>query len=291
MARYSTTLFFSQMQDYGKMRGEEEQRTMRRPEKPEPTAIESHIAVTYKVLRRGLAVLAIGLPLVLSVLGYVQYGLALQESISAYYHASTSTDPGFDPFSAAGQGQMRDWFVGILWAVGVFLILYRGYGRRENQALNLAGILLILVAMFPMEWTCRNACSKITLHGVFAVAFFFMIGYVCIFRSGDTLALIRDAAKQANYRRTYRIIGLVMWVFPVIVVGLSFFQFYLFGRYTVFFIEAAGIWTFAYYWWQKSVEIEESRADQAALAGHLQRAPRKPGILPYLFDTTPHQPI
>jgi hypothetical protein len=145
---------------------------MTQPERPEPTAIESHIAVTYKVLRRGLAVLAIALPLVLSILGYVQYGLELQESISAYYHASTSAAPGFDPFSGAGQGQMRNWFVGILWAIGVFLILYRGYGRRENQALNIAGILLILVAMFPMEWACGNTCSKITLHGVFAVAFF-----------------------------------------------------------------------------------------------------------------------
>jgi hypothetical protein len=264
---------------------------MTRTERPDSKAIETHIAVTYQVLRRGLAVLALALPLVLSVLGYVQYGLELQESISAYYHAYTSTAPGFDRLSEAGQGQMRNWFVGILWAIGVFLILYRGYGRRENQALNLAGILLILVAMFPMEWACDNACSKIALHDVFAVAFFFMIGYVCIFRSGDTLELIRDAAKRANYRRTYRIIGLVMWVFPVVVVVLSFFQFKVFGVYTVFFIEAAGIWTFAYYWWQKSVEIEESRADQAALDGHLQRAPRKPGILPYLFDTTPHQPI
>jgi hypothetical protein len=258
---------------------------------PEPPSIEVHITSTYKVLRRGLAFLAIGLPLVLSILGFFQYGLAPQDSISAYYHAYASTAPGFDPLLEAGKGQMRNWFVGILWAIGVFLILYQGYGRRENIALNLAGTLLILVAMFPMEWTCRNTCSKISLHGVFAASFFIVIGYVCIFRAGDTLELIRDAAKKASYRRTYRIIGLIMWVFPVVVVGLTFFRFYLFGRYTVFFIEAAGIWTFAYYWWQKSVEIDESRADQAALNGHLQRAPRKPGMLPYLFDTTPHKPI
>jgi hypothetical protein len=267
------------------------QKMMSKSELPEPLSIEAHITSTYKVLRRGLAVLAIALPLVLSILGFLQYGLALQDSISAYYHAYTSSAPGFTPLLEAGKGQMRNWFVGILWAIGVFLILYRGYGRRENTALNLAGTLLILVAMFPMEWACGNTCSKVSLHGVFAVSFFLVIGYVCIFRSGDTLGLIQDAAKRASYRRTYRIIGLVMWAFPVVVVGLTFFRLYLFGRYTVFFVEAAGIWTFAYYWWQKSVEISESRADQAALNGHLQRAPRKPGVLPYVFDTTPYKPL
>jgi hypothetical protein len=72
----------------------------------------------------------------------------------------TGKTPGLQ--EVAGNGVMRDWFVGILWAIGVFLVLYRGYGRRENTALNIAGMLLIMVAMVPMDWTCGTACPKIS---------------------------------------------------------------------------------------------------------------------------------
>jgi hypothetical protein len=260
--------------------------------KTDPPTIEDHIISTYKVLRVGIGLLAFALPLILSIIGLYKYGLSLQDSISAYYHAYTSSSPGFDPFLEAGKGHMRNWFVGILWAIGVFLILYRGYGRRENVALNIAGILLICVAMFPMDWTCRDACSNVSIHGVSAVIFFIAIGYVCIFRSGDTLGdtlkLSLDDTSRTSYQRAYRIIGFVMWGFPVLVVVLNFFHLYVFGRYTVFIIETAGIWTFASYWLLKSREIAGSKIDRVALSGNLERAPRKPGVLKYWFDTAPH---
>ena len=181
----------------------------------------------------------------LAIGGWVGYGLPLQDSISAYYHAFVPTSPPPALFDVAGNGVMRNWFVGILWGIGVFLCLYKGFGRRENTALNLAGVLLIVVAMFPMGWTCGTTCPKVSVHGVAAMLFFLAIGYVCIFRSGDTLKLVADPKASAAYRRSYRVIGLVMWVFPLVVTVLQFFQIRPFGSSTVFFIEVAGIWTFA----------------------------------------------
>jgi hypothetical protein len=253
-----------------------------------PPSLEEHIVKTYSVLRHGLGFLAIALPIVLAVVGFIKDGLMLQDSISAYYHAfvPTAQPPGLHDI--AGNGVMRNWFVGILWAVGVFLVLYRGYGRRENIALNIAGVLLIAVAMFPMDWTCGTTCPKVSVHGIAAILFFLAIGYVCIFRSGDTLGLIKKPDVRKFYQRWYRIIGLVMWIFPVVVTVLEFFKLHPFGTRTVFFIEVAGIWTFAAYWLLKSREISLSEADAAVINGDLVRASRKPGTLQYWLDTTPY---
>ncbi|MBD1845056.1 hypothetical protein H6F89_16945 [Cyanobacteria bacterium FACHB-63] len=250
-------------------------------------SLTEHIITTYGALRRGIGYLAIALPVILTAWGFIKYKLPPQDSISAYYHAFVPTAQTTGLFDVAGKGVMRNWFVGILWAIGVFLVLYRGYGRRENTALNIAGVLLIVVAMFPMDWTCGTSCPKVSVHGVAAILFFLAIGYVCIFRSGDTLLLLKNPDAREFYKRLYRIIGIVMWVFPLVVTLLEFFQLRPFGTRTVFFIEVAGIWTFASYWLLKSREIDRSNADIAAASGELERTPRKSGALRYWFDPTP----
>jgi len=250
-------------------------------------SLEEHFVKTYRILRRGIGLLAIALPLILAIGGYVVHRLPLQDSISAYYHAfvPTSQPPGL--LDVAGNGVMRNWFVGILWAIGVFLYLYRGFGRRENIALNIGGLLLVVVAMFPMDWTCGSSCPKVSVHGVAAILFFLAIGYVCIFRSGDTLGLIKNPGDREFYRRWYRIIGIIMWVFPLVVAVLEFFKLRPFGTRTIFFVEVAGIWTFSAYWLLKNRELSRTDADDAAARGDLSRAVRKPGFFQYWFDPTP----
>jgi len=252
-------------------------------------SLESHMIQTYSALRWGIGILAIMLPIVLAVVGFAKYGLILQDSISAYYHAFVPTQQFPDLFAISGNGVMRNWFVGILWAIGVCLLLYKGYGHRENTALNIAGVLLITMSMFPMDWTCRDSCPKISIHGVAAILFFLSIGYVCIFRSGDTLKekLLPNPQDRQFYKRWYRIIGLTMWIFPVTVTVLEFFQIYPFGTRTVFFVEVVGIWVFAAYWLLKSREISVSEADLAVIKGDLVRAPRKSNVIQYWLDTTP----
>jgi hypothetical protein len=98
---------------------------------------------------------------------------------------------------------------------------------------------------------------------VSAVLFFIAIGYVGIFTSrdtlGETLKSGLDKTSRASYQRAYRIIRFIIWGLPVLVVVLNFFHLYAFGRYTVFLIETAGIWTFTSYWLLKSIEIAGSK--------------------------------
>jgi hypothetical protein len=250
--------------------------------------IEEYVIPTYTILRLGIGFLALALPIILVLVGFLFFKVHLQDSLSAYYHAYPSLDP-MKEFLESGKGSMRNWFVGILWTIGVFLILYRGFGRRENWALNVAGILLVMVAMFPMEWICipSNSCGKVSIHGTSALIFFLAISYVCIFRSGDTLPLVHNREKRDSYKVAYRVIGYAMAGFPIVVTTLNFFNLSLFGQYTIIVLESMGIWIFACYWILKSIETLSSAADSKAIRGHLSRSPRKRGLLQYLLDTTP----
>ena len=221
-----------------------------------PADLKDHIAATYRTVRIGAAVLAIALPFVLWIGGHILADLPLQQSMSAYYHG--------------GGGAMRDEFVGILFTVGAFLILYKGYTNLENYALNLAGVFLVGVAVFPMEWECDNSCSRFSLHGIFAVLFFLLIAYVCLFRASDTLGLIPDQAQVNRYKRAYTLMGLGMVASPAVAVLLSFvLQPHSDARSTIFFVEAVGVFIFGSYWILKSPEIARTKSERCASEGKL----------------------
>jgi hypothetical protein len=142
-----------------------------------PRSIERQIKDTYFSLRVGVAVIAFLLPPLLWVGGKIA-GFPLRASMSAYYYATpehplppvgpcakadaagaTSADPGTLP-----AGTMRNWLVGLLFAVGAILYVYKGYTTRENIALNVAGLLAVGIALFPMPWTCGPS-PRFTMHG------------------------------------------------------------------------------------------------------------------------------
>lgn len=225
-------------------------------------SLHDHVFGTYITLRRGMAIMAFAFPLLLWLLGWLLYGIDLQNSMSAYYFAVPA--PGSDAFP------MRTWFVGLLFAIGGFLYLYKGFTDRENFALNLAGVFALMVALFPMDrdgaaGAGRSLASQLSIHGASAVLLFVCLAYVAIACASKTLRLLPPAhkAKEQGFRRAYRIIGLAMVAAPV-----GAFVYTLISgdraRY-VFVVEALGIWAFAAYWFVKSYEMSLSRAEEAVL--------------------------
>lgn len=223
------------------------------------TPISSHIAKTYAAARGGLAYLAFGFPLVLLIGGYFLAKLPLQDSMSAYYHA--------------GGGVMRNWFVGLLFALGINLFLHKGFTPAENNALNLAGVMALGVALFPMAWKGFEAVDltvwtiEFSLHGFCAVALFLCIGYVSIFRACDTVDLVKDKKRRERYAMIYKCLGWAMVASPVAAFILSNVTD---SRNTlIYFIELAGVWVFAAFWLIKRHEIAETNADGKAARGEL----------------------
>ncbi|WP_316149593.1 hypothetical protein [Cupriavidus sp. BIC8F] len=244
--------------------------------------VEDHVQNTYKSLRLGLAVLAIALPVLLYGIGKGLYGLELQRSMSAYFFAATARQCSLFP--------LRTVFVGVLCAISVGLYLYKGFSWQENLALNAAGIFGTCVALFPERLDPDDArlvglfraCPDLVavaaaqqgampVHFLAAGAMFACLAYVAIFRAKDTLQYLplekTDDARERRkrrYARTYRALGGLMVAFPLVGLVLS----WVMGqRYAaVFFVEAAGIWTFGAYWIVKSKEMARSTKGERQVA-------------------------
>jgi hypothetical protein len=246
-------------------------------------SISRHILVTYSCLRLGIAVLAFVLPILLFLVG-LSHGLGLQDSFSAYYHAFS--DVPEIAHSVAGQGVARDWFVGILWAIGACLVFYHGYDQREDIVLNFSGILLVVVAMVPTGWLCADSCP-ISIHSVAAILFFVGISYVAIFRSRDTLDLIQNKKVKGRLSTFYVVLGVLMILLPLLALWLNQFNMNIFGTNLIYWLEFVAVYVFSIYWLTKTIELKMTNADQAVLDGTLSRSTQGRGALGYWFDLSP----
>lgn len=215
-----------------------------------PDELQKHMAATYFTLRMGIILLAATLPLILWF-GGMALGLSLKASMSDYYWSP-----------------MRNVFVGILWAAGAFLYLYKGFSKPENYALNLAGIFVICVAMLPTAapippGAVLPRAELLTAHGASAVLFFAAIAYVCIFCASDTLPLMKDEALAKKYSATYKVLGILMVTAPASAYLLTLLaQSTAESKSYVFFIEFVGVWIFAAYWLLKSRELSQTDAER-----------------------------
>jgi len=73
------------------------------------------LVISYLTLRKAIGFLGISLPFTVSLGALLIFRTGMQSSISNYYYTGT-----------------RDVFVGTLWAIGFFLLSYRGYERIDR---------------------------------------------------------------------------------------------------------------------------------------------------------------
>ncbi|MGE5113968.1 MAG: hypothetical protein ACM3JB_24160 [Acidobacteriaceae bacterium] len=228
-----------------------------------PQDLQQHILSTYINIRVGIATLGIIFPFLLWIGGHLYAGLPLQGSMSAYYHA------------VGDHGRsMRDWFVGLLFVVGLFLYLYKGYGRAENWALNIGGLLAVGVAIFPMPWDTAKT-QWITRHGFCAVGLFLSIAFVALFCADDTLDLIYDtnipnpARVIAHLKLLYKLIGFAM----IALIAIAYLLNTIFETdFRTFWVEAAGILSFGAYWLVKSWELKRTEAELKTVRAQTRKA-------------------
>ncbi len=211
----------------------------------QPDNFHQHIRDTYFSTRLGIAIIGILFPLILWLIG-LQLGVELQGSISAYYHTP-----------------IRNVFVGILFAIGTSLYLYKGYSTVEDFVLDGAGILAVCVALLPTSCPVEVECDTFTAplwHGISAILFFILIAYICIFRALDTL---NQSQIEESRKKVYMII---YWILGVSMIALPLFSalwLYLVNETgsLIFWVELAGVWVFSAYWIVKTIEINESQLE------------------------------
>lgn len=89
--------------------------------------------VSYITLRRLIGVLGMILPMICIAGGALFAGTPGQRSISYYYHTN-----------------MRDFLVGLLVAVSMFFLTYRGYDRKDRLVTWIIGLAGMGLAFFPI---------------------------------------------------------------------------------------------------------------------------------------------
>ena len=225
-------------------------------------SIEEQVRKTYFSLRLSAAVIAFSFPALLW-LGGKTAGFTLRDSMSAYYHATPTSLRASDVVCAPSDptekpvypqaGIMRNWFVGLLFAIGAILHANKGHTGRENWALSLAGVFAVGIAVFPMAWDCKPS-SSFSPHGFCAVAFFVCIAFVSVVCSRDTVKLLK-AERRAFYRNLYWLLGLLMIVLPT--TAYLFNKFGVHKDYAIYWTEFSAIYAFGLYWVTKTFEIKE----------------------------------
>jgi hypothetical protein len=216
---------------------------------PTPEDLRRNMLSTYFYLRMGIVTLSAALPIALLAYSVIARH-PLEHSMSAFYG-----------------GDMRNWFVGTLWGLGAFLVLYKGFSFAEDMALNCAGVFAVLTAMKPCDCWGEDAVNS-RLHLVFAFLFFASMAYVCFFCAATTIPLLPNAALEKAFRRKYFAIGIALVLSPLAAVPASYLGG---GRQTLtFFVEWFAVWVFAYYWLTKTQEFRITAAEKRALKGELK---------------------
>lgn len=220
----------------------------RRPERGSGRGhtIGNHSLVfSYLELRRAIGLLGIALPFVVSLGARIVFQTGIQNSISGYYYTG-----------------MRDVFVGTLWAIGFFLLSYRGYERRDDIAGDLACVFAVGLSLFPTtpDSTAATGAGHIGhMHLAFAALFFATLTYfsLCLFTKTDPR---KPPTKQKLERNVvYRACGFTMAA-CLLFIALYFFlptntTWRLKGYHPVFWLEALAIVAFGISWFTKGEAI------------------------------------
>lgn len=186
-------------------------------------------------MRRLIGILGISLPFVL-IFGLGVFGNEepFQDSISDYYHTG-----------------MRDYFVGILCGIGLFLFSYKGYVDHEekykykdNIVGNIACVLALLVAFCPTSGTFIGKIHLVSA-GLFLLTL--AIFSLFLFTKGDT-----DTQRKRRRKRIY------IWCGSIIVacVALLILYFIIPDSYLteiskckpILILEIVALWAFGISW-------------------------------------------
>lgn len=160
------------------------------------TKEDNRLVISYLTLRKAVGSLGIALPFILAIGGLLVHKLAIQSSMSHYYHSD-----------------MRDIFVGILCAIAVFLISYKGYNREDDYVGDLAGLFAIGVALIPTAPDLASGTVAIVggLHLLFATGFFCTLAYFSLFLFTKTNT--SNPTPQKKQRNTvYKVSGFIILI-------------------------------------------------------------------------------
>ena len=208
-------------------------------------AVNTSLVFSYLELRQAIGYLGIALPIVVWLGGALLFHLGIQSSISSYYR----TD-------------MRDVFVGTLCAIGVFMLSYKGYDRRDDIAGDFACLFAIGVAFFPSAPADHPSASEQVIGNIHLVSmalFFVTLMYFSLFLFTKTSGVVAPTPRKLQRNKVYKTCGYLMGVALLCILVHRVLprhaQDALRAFTPVFWLEAFAITTFGVSWLTKGEAI------------------------------------
>jgi hypothetical protein len=241
------------------MSGEMHMLFKQRPMSPEE--LRDHIYSTYFHLRVGLCVIAFAFPILLWGIGWLN-SIGLQGSLSEYYFAFAPENSPLRVFPG------RVLFVGILFALGVALYLYKGLTTFENVMLNFAAVAALAAALLPMQPPkyCENCGTPIPyLHTVAGLVVFGCLIAVAWDCANKSAVNSRTDRQKWWFPKIYRAIAVMMFFLPVTAVVMA--AWFGINDTRLFIVETLILWSFGAYWGVRSIELWLTEAEKDAMKG------------------------
>ena len=155
------------------------------------------LVVSYLGVRRAIGVIGLLLPIVLGPVGWLVFGIEIQDNMSSYYHTP-----------------LRDVFVGSMCAIGIFLFCYRGYDWIESWTGNLGCLSALGVALCPLDANSDPLYQRSVLgylHTVSGGAFFLTLAFYSLYHFPSSKAEKHEVAPHEAQRNfVYRTSGVVI---------------------------------------------------------------------------------
>ncbi len=225
------------------------------------------LVVSYLSVRRAIGGIGLALPVLLGPVGWLVFGIEIQNNISSYYHTV-----------------LRDVFVGAMCAIGIFLFCYRGYDWIESWTANFGCLSALGVALFPLDANSDPLYQKSLIgymHSFFGGAFFLTLAFYSLYHFPTRKSKPHEIATHELER------NLIYWTSGVVIlVSMLAMGAYLLllptewkdwlnGYNFLFWLEWIAIWSFAAAWLTKGRAIfADIAVDLMALPVELLRRRR-----------------
>lgn len=199
--------------------------------------------VSYLTLRRLVGMIGVLLPIVLALGCWVLCDEpGLKRSISAYYGT-----------------EMRDVFVGGLFAVGFFMLTYRGYEPQDDRAGDLAFVCALGTALLP---TTSESSLVSGLHLFFAAVLLLTFAYYSLFLFTKGKRPFTEQKETRNKAYIGSGIVILASLLAILIYKLFLEDSALAGLQPVFWLEALALWAFGFSWFVKGKTLWADPASQ-----------------------------
>ena len=163
------------------------------------------IIISYKGLRTLIGVLGILIPFINIIFGYVFANVPPQKVLSMYYYTNT-----------------RDFFVGILFVISLFMMTYRGYNLWDNIITSATGFFGLALAIFPTNnglgdflkvgiFQLTPEASDV-IHLITATAFISLLAIISLFIFTQTNKKKKPTAQKILRNKIYIACGITIIV-------------------------------------------------------------------------------